>query len=208
MSAQAVVLPKISAGLIRDQERLGRARARRLGRAFKWSPTMGMGVVLEPDGTVATDGMGEWRLNALLDEGEQDILSDWLTGSAILTKYLALLKGTAPAETDTMAFLSGGTNGEIGNPPVTGYSRIQILTTDWGAPALNVGDYQTTAAQKTFGPNTSGGTWAITSVSLVTAATGQLAGSGKHLINTATSAVPTNIANGQSFLWTQTAKAQ
>lgn len=208
MSAAAVVLPEISRGMIRDQERLGRVRARKLGRAFKWSPTMGIGVVLEPDGTVAPDGMGEWRLNALLDEGEQDILNTWLIGSAITSKYLALLKGTAPAETDTMAFLAGGTNGEIGVPPVTGYARIQILTTDWGAAALNSGDYQTTAAQKTFGPNTSGSTWAITSVSLVTAATGQLAGSGKHLINTATSAIPTNIANGQSFQWTQTAKAQ
>lgn len=204
----SIVLPAITRGMVRDQERAKRLREERLGRRMKWSPTMGIGVILEPDGTVATDGMGEWKLNALLDEGEQDILSDWLTGSAILTKYLALLKGTAPAETDTMAFLAGGTNGEIGAPPVTGYSRQQILTTDWGAPTLNSGDYQTTAAQKTFGPNSSGSTWAITSVSLVTAATGQASGSGKHLINTLTSASPTNVANGQSFLWTQTAKAQ
>lgn len=194
--------------MIRDQERLGRVRARRLGRGFKWSPTLGIGVVLEPDGTVATDGMGEWRLNALLDEGEQDILSDWLTGSAILLKYLALLKGTQPADTDTMAFFAGATNGEIGVPPTGGYARIQVLAADWGTPALNSGDYQTTAAQKTFGPNTSGAAWPVTSVSLCTAATGQLAGSGKHLINTATSAQPTTIAIGQSFLWTQTAKAQ
>lgn len=175
-------------------------------RGGRWHPTMGIGVVLEADGTVAE--MGEWTRNALLDEGEQDITNVYFLQTSDLTKYLALLKGTQPSETDTMAFLSGGTNGEIGVPPVGGYARIQVLNTDWATPVLNSGDYQTTAAQKTFGPNSSGVTWPITSVSLVTAATGQLAGSGKHLINTATSAQPTNIANTQSFLWTQTSKAQ
>lgn len=197
-----IVLPDVSRGALRDMRR----GIRRRGRKHRWHPTMGIGVVLEPDGTVAE--MGEWVPNALLDEGEQDILGVWLLQNSDLSKYLALLKGTAPAETDTMAFLAGGTNGEIGVPPVTGYSRQQILNTDWGTATLNSGDYQTTAAQKTFGPNSSGSTWAVTSVSLVTAATGQASGSGKHLINTATSASPTNIANGQSFLWTQTAKAQ
>lgn len=199
---KGVVLPPLSRGMLRDARREAR---RRDGR---WHPTMGIGVVLEPDGTVATDGMGEWAMNALLDEGEADILNVWLLQTSDLTKYLALLKGTAPGETDTMAFLAGATNGEIGAPPTGGYSRQAIANTDWGAPALNSGDMQTTASQKTFGANSSGSTWAITSVSIVTAATGQASGSGKHLINTATSAQPTNVAVGQSFLWTQTAKAQ
>jgi hypothetical protein len=178
---------------------------RRAGRD-RWHPTMGIGVVLEPDGTVAH--MGEWEQNALLDEGEQDISGVYFLQNADLTKYLALLKGAQPADTDTMAFFAGATNGEIGAPPTGGYARQQVLSTDWGTPALNSGDYQTTAAQKTFGPNSSGATWPITSVSLCSAATGQLSTSGKHLINTPTSAQPTSIVVGQSFLWTQTAKAQ
>lgn len=197
-----IVLPRLSSGMIRDARR---EASRRDGR---FHPTFGIGVVLEPDGTVAKDGFGEWNVNALINEGEQDVCNTWLLGTTILAKYLALLKGAAPAETDTMAFLAGATNGEILVPPTGGYSRQLIATTDWGAPVLNAGDYQTTAAQKTFGANSSGSSWLVTSVSMVTAATGQTSGSGKHLVSTPTSAQPTTIAVGQSFLWTQTCMAQ
>lgn len=195
-----IVLPKLSVGMIRDARREARKRDGR------WHPTFGVGYVLEPDGTLAKDGMGEWCMNSLLNEGEQDVTSCYFLETAHLTKFLALMKGAQPAETDTMAFLAGATDGEILIPPTGGYARQQILSTDWGSPALNGGDYQTTAAAKTFGPNTSGGAWVLTSVSTVTAATGQTSGSGKHLINTPTSAT-TTIAVSQSFVWTQTAKA-
>lgn len=196
-----IVLPALSRGLVRDARRSARKSDGR------WHPTFGVGVVLEGDGSVARDGVGEWQMNTLLDEGEADITSVYFLQSADLSKYLALLKGVQPVETDTMAFLAGGTNGEIAVPGVGGYARVQVLNTDWGTPAVNSGDYQTTAVQKTFGPNASGGSWLITSVSIVTAATGQASGSGKHLINTPTSAQPTTIANTQSFFWTQTCKA-
>lgn len=197
-----IVLPAISRGLLRDARRAARKSDGR------WHPTMGVGVVLEPDGTIARDGMGEWTLNNLLDEGEQDVTAVYFLQQTDLTKYLALLKGTQPADTDTLTFLAGATNGEVATPASGGYNRQQVLNTDWGTPALNSGDYQTTAAQKTFGPNAGGSSWLVTSVSLVSSLTSQISTGGKHLINTATSAQPTTIVVGQSFLWTQTCKAQ
>lgn len=197
-----IVLPALTRGMVRDIDRGIRRRG-----GERWHPTMGVGVVLDPDGSVAS--MGEWERNTLLDEGEQDMTNVYFLQTADLAKYLALLKGAAPAETDTMAFLAGATNGEVTTPATNGYNRQAVANTDWGAPALNGGDYQTTAAQKTFGPNT-GASWVITSVSLVGGAgalTGQTSGSGKHLINTPTSAT-TTIATSQSFFWTQTTKAQ
>lgn len=187
-------------------------------RKKRWSPTIGRGLVLDPDvaDSYARTGKlhdrdaawcGEWVPNALLDEGEQDILGVWLLQNSDLSKYLCLLKGSAPAETDTMAFLAGATNGEIFAPPLNGYARIQIANTDWGAPGLNAGDYQTTAAQKTFGPSSSNAWSSMTGVGLVTAATGQASGSGKFLIYVALSGT-TTVNIGQSFLYQLTAKAQ
>ena len=142
----------------------------------------------------------DWEENALLDEGEQDILNVWLLQTSDLSKYLALMKGTAPAETDTLTFLAGGTNGEAQTPAANGYNRQQIANTDWATPTLNSGDYQTTAAQKTFGP-ASGSNWAsMTGVTLVTHVTSQSAGSGKLLIYVALSGT-TTVNIGQSFLY-------
>lgn len=182
----------------------------------RWSPTIGRGMVLDPDvaehhrltgkrvNPSDAAWCGEWVPNALLDEGESDVLNVWLLQGADLAKYLALLTGAAPAETDTMAILA---TKEVYTPPLNGYARIQIANTDWGAIALNAGDYQTTAAQKTFGP-ASGAAWtSLTTVSLVTAATGQIAGSGKHLLNVALSGT-TTVNIGQSFLYQLVAKAQ
>lgn len=167
----------------------------------RWSPTIGRYDILDPDGSIAE--AGEWVPNLLLDEGEENIINDWLRENAALGKYLALCKAT-PAETDTMAWLNPN---EVFAPPLNGYARIQIAAGDWGVPALNVGDMQSTAAQKTFGP-ASGSAWAaLTTVSLVTAATGQIAGSGKHLLNVALSGT-TTVNVGQSFLYTLSAKVQ
>lgn len=182
-----------------------------------WSPTRGRGFVLDPDVREFYDRTGfihtkdaavetDWVDNALLDEGEADVLNVWLLQTSDLSKYLCLLKGTAPAETDTMLFLAGGTNGESQVPAANGYNRLQILNTDWGAPALNSGDMQTTAAGKTFGP-ASGSAWTATGAGLVTALTGQASASGKFLIYLALSG-STTVNIGQSFLYQLSAKAQ
>lgn len=189
----------------------------RKSHSSRWSPTRGRGLVLDPDvaafhrrhGYVHTRDAAvvtDWMPNALMDEGEQDVLNVWLLQTSDLSKYLCLLKGTAPAETDTMAFLAGGTNGEAQTPAANGYNRIQIANTDWGTPTLNSGDYQTTAAGKTFGP-ASGSNWTATGAGLVTALTGQLSGSGKFLIYLALSG-STTVNIGQSFLYQLTTKAQ
>lgn len=183
----------------------------------RWSPTIGRGMVLDPDVAAYVeenpgakiDGAdaawcGEWVPNALLDEGEQDVLNVWLLQTSDLSKYLALMISTAPAETDTMAVLS---TKEVFTPPLNGYARIQIANTDWGTPGLNSGDYQTTAAQKTFGPASSNAWSSLTGVTLVTASTGQIAGSGKLLLYVALSGT-TTVNIGQSFLYQLTAKAQ
>lgn len=180
-----------------------------------WSPTRGRHLVLDAD--VAdyyrrtgklhprdAAQLGEWVPNALLDEGEQDVCNVYYLQGSHLSKYLALLISTALAETDTMVALA---TKEVFAPPLNGYARIQILSTDWGTPALNGGDYQTTAAQKTFGPSASNAWNSMTGVGLCTAATGQTAGSGKMLTYIALSAT-TSVAIGQSFLYQLAQKAQ
>lgn len=183
------------------------------------SPTIGRGLVLDPDvlayyrrnpsqpinprdAAVCT----EWVPNALLDEGEFDLLSVWLLQTSDLSKYLCLLKGAAPAETDTLAFLAGATNGESNTPGTNGYNRLQILNTDWGALGLNVGDYQTIASGKTFGPAATTN-WTATGAGLVTHLTSQSGAGGKFLLYLALSGA-TTVNVGQSFLYQLTAKAQ
>jgi hypothetical protein len=158
-----------------------------------WHPVMGRGQVLNPDGSVAWEE--SWQLNAVADEGEKAILDVFYREQANVAKYLALLTA-APSETTTMATMT-----ELGAG--VGYSRQQIAAGDWSAPALDAGDMQTQAAEKTFGPAT--GAWAITHVAIVTVASGT---GGLFLQFLALSANPTNIASGQSFKYTYRTKAQ
>ncbi len=101
-----------------------------------------------------------------------------------------------------MAYLAGGAGAkETRVPGVDGYNRQQVTgTTDWTDDGLIAGDYRFSAAQKTFGPVT-GTAWTINNAGMVTAATGQLAGSGKFILYLALSAT-TTIAVGQSMLYT------
>lgn len=171
----------------------GQARRRRDLHLYR-----GIGAVIEPDGTVAWQDP-DWVDNVLADEGELDMLDVYLRAQANPSKFLALINGstTAPIETSTMAYLGGaaGAN-ESQVPGANGYNRQQINTTDWSAPALTGGDYQSSAAEKTFGAATAA--WTITHTALVTAATGQTAGSGRFLAYLALSAT-TTIAINQSF---------
>lgn len=174
----------------------------------RWSPTQGFGAVLEPDGSVVWQE-DEWQSNALIDEGEAAMLNDFLKESVSAanvgfgSKYLCLINGgtTPPVETSTMAYLGGaaGAN-ETQVPAANGYNRQQVVAgTDWTDDGLIGGDARFSAAQKTFGAATAA--WTITHVGMVTAATGQIAGSGKFLLFLAISA-STAVASGQSFLYT------
>lgn len=164
-----------------------------------WSPTMGRGVLYSPEGDILAQDP-DWIPNALADQGELDILNDWLLGQAISSKYLALVSG-APTDTTTVATMTettvAGTNG---------YARQQILTTDWGAPALAAGDYQTTAAVKTFGPNSGAAAWTISNAVLVTSATGLTSPATLFLVYIATTV--TSIPVGSSYQYTLAQKAQ
>lgn len=178
-----------------------------IARVGIWTPAhgrrfhryMGKGRVVAPDGTVlAADD--DWIPNVLMDEGEKDILDDYLKGGTITSKYLALVSAAPADETKTM---TSPAYPESATPGAGGYNRQQILTSDWGADTLNSGDYQATAAEKTFGANTSGGAWTLAAVSLVTVATGT---AGLYLAYVATATG--TVANTASFKYTLTWKNQ
>ncbi len=196
MAENGIILP-------RDQERRPRADGLRRKR---WSPTQGMGFLLSAEGDVLWSDP-EWMPNALIDEGEASMLNVYLGGGANPSKYLCLINGgtTAPTETSTMAYLGGaaGAN-ETQVPAANGYNRQQVLNgtggADWTDDGLVGGDARYSSAQKTFGPAT-GSAWTATHAGMVTAATGQTAGSGKFLLFLALSA-STTVAINQSFLYT------
>jgi len=86
-------------------------------------------------------------LNALANEGEVDILDVYFDDQAVRTTLYLRLYNDTPAETDTLATLTGEVTG-------TGYNGVAVTRgTDWSAPAHDTG---TTTGTKTF---TAGGTW-------------------------------------------------
>jgi hypothetical protein len=177
-SASGIVLPPL------PQQRPWRGE----GRARRMSLAMGIGVLLEPDGTVAWQDE-DWQFNALHDAGEQSMLSVYLKETANVTKYLGLLNDATVAETDgTMTAVT-----EAATPGAQGYNRQQVVAADWTDDGLQGGDYRFSAAEKTFGPVV---TTAITAThsSLSTTATG----AGVLLLTLALSAT-TTIAVSQSF---------
>lgn len=131
---------------------------------------MGRAALHERDGSVVwQSGLLE---NALMNEGELDVLTVYLLEQAHKSKYLALLNmagGADPLETDTVATLAASES----KPPGTGgYTRQQVLSSDWATPALVGEDYRTqAAAAKVFGPLT-GADATVTHMLLVTSASG------------------------------------
>lgn len=170
-------------------------RPRPAGR--RRSPTMGIGAVIEPDGTVAWQD-DDWQANALHDAGEQSMLNVYLKELANPgTKYLGLLNDSTVNETDnTMAAVTE----TVATPPADGYARQAIAAADWTDEGLQGGDYRFSAAEKTFGPATAA--WTATHVSLSTTQT-----TAGVLILTLALSATTNIAINQSFKyilrWTQ-----
>lgn len=160
------------------------------------SLAMGMGVLLNHDGSVAWQDE-QWNFNALHDAGEQDMLQVYLSEAAHKTKFLALLNDASIAETDgTMSAVT-----ESKTAGVDGYARQQVLNTDWTNDGLQSGDYRFSAAEKTFGPIT-GTAATATHAALCTTSTG----AGLLLLTLPLSAT-TTIAVNQSFKyilrWTQ-----
>lgn len=171
-----------------------RFRTPRRCRGSRVSLTEGRGQIVDAKGRIVW--AEDWQSNALADEGEQNVLNTWLREQAHLGKYLALLTAT-PGETTTMASMS-----ELFAPPSNGYARQQISAGDWSTPVLDAGDYQSEAAEKTFGPATA--TWSnFTHIALVTAAIGT---GGKFLLFVALSGT-ISLAVDQSFKYTLRTKA-
>jgi hypothetical protein len=105
-----------------------------------------------------------WTPNALADEGEKDILDVYLDDVAVRASLFLRLYNDTPAETDTLATLTGEVTG-------TGYGAITLTRgTDWSDPALDSGDMQSVTPTKTF---TAGGAWsAATQLVLASVASG------------------------------------
>jgi len=152
------------------------------------SLTMGIGVLLEPDGSVAWQDE-EWQFNALHDAGEQDFLQVLFAEQAHKTKFLALLNDASIAETDgTMSAVT-----EMVTPGSNGYNRQQITAGEWTNDGLQGGDFRFSAAEKTFGAIT-GAAQTATHAAMCSTSTG----AGILFITLALSAT-TTIAVSQSF---------
>ncbi len=88
--------------------------------------------------------------NSLLDSGEEMVLNTFFRNTLAPTEfYLGLHSGTL-TETQSLA--------NVVEPSQAGYARSLIArnTTDWSAPTLAAGDFQTTASMETF---TAAATW-------------------------------------------------
>jgi hypothetical protein len=165
------------------------------------SMTQGKAAVLDPDGSVIWEDL--WQDNALMDEGEASMLNVYLLTAANPQKWLALINGgtTPPTETSTLTYMAGAAGaGETKGPGASGYNRQEVTAANWSAPALDSGDMQSAAAEKTFGP-ASGSAWTVTHVGMVTHATAQSNVSGLFLLFLALSG-STTINIDQSFKYT------
>ena len=103
-----------------------------------------------------------WTGNALVDEGEVDILDVYFDAQAVRASlFFRLYTDAGLAEADTLATAVGEESG-------SGYGAITITRgTDWSAPTAGGG---TTTVTKTFNAT---GTWsALNSLILATVATG------------------------------------
>jgi hypothetical protein len=95
---------------------------------------------------------GFYSPNALTNDGQAHMLNVWAREQSNLNKWLMLLNmaaGAAPTKTSTLSTIT-----EAVTINTNGYARTLISSADWGAPALDTGDQQITASQKTFGPFT------------------------------------------------------
>lgn len=88
-------------------------------------------------------GLDDWEEttdNALLDEGERDILNIYFRNTTGPANFFMGLHSGTLAETHTLA--------NVVEPAQAGYARQQIArsTAGWNAPSLDAGDYKVTQA--------------------------------------------------------------
>ena len=139
---------------------------------------------------------GPWEHNALLDEGERNVLDVYFRNNLAPANFFLGLSSSTLSETQTLA--------NAIEPSQSGYARNQIArnTTDWGAPTLNAGDFQTTATQEAFD---AAATWTpVTEIILVSTSTGA---SGSVLLTAALSTTR-SLVSGDRLNVTLTVKAQ
>lgn len=131
----------------------------------------------------------DFILNALANEGEEDILDVYFDAQAVRTSLYFRLYNDTPAETDTLATLVSETSG-------TGYGAQTVTRgTDWSAPDHSTG---TVTGTKTF---TATGTWTdATQLILATVASG----TSGLLISYAALSQTRTLGNGDTLDVTQT----
>lgn len=173
-------------------------------RQHPFSVLMGIGAVINPDGTIESQDP-EWMPNALANEGQTSIHNVYFGGGSNPSKYLGLINGgtVAPVVTSNMSYLgqaSGQNESQV--PAANGYNRQQVVNgvggADWTDNGIIGGASKYTANQKTFGPFSA--TTTATHAFMCTAVTGQLAGSGKFILFIALSG-NTVLNSGQSFAY-------
>ena len=135
--------------------------------------------------------------NILLDEGERNLLDVYFRAANVPTGgfFVGLHSGVI-AETDTLA--------QIVEPSQLGYVRKALArnTTDWGAPALDAGDFQSTAVLVAF---VAAATWTqVNRMFLASTSTGAV---GSVILEAALS-IPRTLASEDTLNVTAKAKAQ
>jgi hypothetical protein len=150
---------------------------------------------------IAADGktvLDEWdSYNALADEGESIFLDCTLRATSCPTTFYLRLFNDTPAETDTLADLTG-------EPSTNGYAACEITrdSSGWPTLALDSGDYQATSSTETF--SASGGSWGPVTYAVLATTSDNI---GKLVAYTALSTSRT-LAAGESLQVTYRIKLQ
>lgn len=150
---------------------------------------------------IAADGtvIDEWDTkNALADEGESIFLDCTLRATSCPTTFYLRLFNDTPAETDTLADLTGEPAGTYA------YAAQEMPRTSGGWPtlALDSGDFQATSSTETF--SATGGSWGPVTYAVLATTSDN---AGKLVSYTALSTSRT-LASGESLQVTYSLKLQ
>ena len=142
------------------------------------------------------DEYGPWEHNALLDEGERNVLDVYFRNNLAPASFFLGLSSTTLSETQTLA--------NAIEPSQSGYARQTIArnTSDWSAPALDAGDMKTTATQESF---VAAATWTPVTEIILTSTS---AGSNGSVLLTAALSTTRSLVSGDTLNVTLSVKAQ
>ena len=142
------------------------------------------------------DDIGPWEHNALLDEGERNVLDVYFRNNLAPVQFYLGLSSTTLSETQTLA--------NAIEPSQSGYARQLIArnTTDWTAPALDAGDMKTTATQESF---VAAATWTPVTELILVSTSGGTSGS---VLLTAALSTTRSLVSGDTLQVTLSVKAQ